>query len=340
MAEEEKKPEAEEAAEGAAPLEGAAAAETPADGAAPAEGEGEEGKEELAPIIVKKIIDEGHGGAHGGAWKIALADMMTAMMAFFLLMWLLGATNTSQRKSIADYFKPTALTKSAITVNNTSGSIGVMGGQSIIDETALPNSSAQTGLMQVITPREDTGSKDSDKSKDKTPEELDEEAKKKVAKELDQENFEKLVKELNEKLSQDKDMAKLKEQVNFVREKEGLRIEVIDKADFSMFALGTNQMSPKAQALIAEIAKSVAAMPNPVKVRGHTDALPFNKDGRNNWSLSAERAEITRQMMVAKGVPESRFSRIEGVADKEPFNATDPKDPRNRRISITLQYRD
>ena len=82
----------------------------------------------LAPIIVKKIIDEAHAGAHGGAWKIALADMMTAMMAFFLLMWLLGATNTDQRKGLADYFKPTAVTKSVISVNQTSGSTGLMGG--------------------------------------------------------------------------------------------------------------------------------------------------------------------------------------------------------------------
>ena len=295
--------------------------------------------EPLAPIIVKKIIDEGHAGAHGGAWKIALADMMTAMMAFFLLMWLLGATNADQRKSIADYFKPTSLTKSAITVNNTSGSTGLMGGQSIIDETALPLAAAQTSLFQVLQPRENTGSKDSDKDKEKS-DALSQEEKARIASESDKSNFEKLEKELKEKLSQNSELAKLKENVVFTREKDGLRIEIIDKADFSMFGLGDSQLTPKSMALIEEISRSLAVMPNSIRVRGHTDAQAFAGTGRNNWSLSAERADITRQIMIRKGVEESKITRIEGVADKEPFVASDPLDSRNRRISVTVQYRE
>ena len=293
--------------------------------------------EPLAPIIIKKIIDEGHGGAHGGAWKIALADMMTAMMAFFLLMWLLGATNADQRKSVADYFKPTALTKSAITVNTTSGSIGLMGGQSIIDDTALPMAATQSGLMQLLTPRDVNDQTESEKEKRN---ETKEEEKKRISNELDQANFEKLQKELIERLSQDKDLAKLKDQVNFVREKEGLRIEVIDKADFSMFSLGTTKLSPRAKSLIEEIARSLGAMPNKIKVRGHTDSVPYNGPERNNWSLSAERAEVTRQIINGRGVEEKRFARIEGVADTEPFIPENKLDPRNRRISITLMYQD
>ena len=182
-----------------------------------------------------------------------------------------------------------------------------------------------------------TGSKDSEKDRSG---ESSEEEKKRISSELDQSNFEKIQKELNERLSQDKDLAKLKDQVNFVREKEGLRIEVIDKADFSMFGLGTNKLSTRAQSLIQEIARSIKEMPNKVKVRGHTDSVPYNGAERYNWSLSAERAETTRQSIAAKGVDESRFARIEGVADKEPFNPADGLDPRNRRISITLMYRD
>ena len=295
--------------------------------------------EPLAPIIVKKIIDEGHAGAHGGAWKIALADMMTAMMAFFLLMWLLGASNADQRKSIADYFKPTSLTKSAITVNNTSGSTGLMGGQSIIDETALPLAAAQTSLFQVLQPRENTGSKDSDKDKEKS-DALSQEETARIASESDKSNFEKLEKELKEKLSQNSELAKLKENVVFSREKDGLRIEIIDKADFSMFGLGDTQLTPKSMALIEEISRSLAVMPNSIRVRGHTDAQAFAGTGRNNWSLSAERADITRQIMIRKGVEESKITRIEGVADKEPFVASDPLDSRNRRISVTVQYRE
>ena len=295
--------------------------------------------EPLAPIIVKKIIDEGHAGAHGGAWKIALADMMTAMMAFFLLMWLLGAANADQRKSIADYFKPNSLTKSAINVNNTSGSTGLMGGQSIIDETALPLAAAQTSLFQVLQPRENTGSKDSDKDKEKS-DALSQEEKARIASESDKSNFEKLEKELKEKLSQNSELAKLKENVVFTREKDGLRIEIIDKADFSMFGLGDTQLTPKSMALIEEISRSLAVMPNSIRVRGHTDAQAFAGTGRNNWSLSAERADITRQIMIRKGVEESKITRIEGVADKEPFVASDPLDSRNRRISVTVQYRE
>jgi chemotaxis protein MotB len=329
------------ATEGEAPAADAAdATPVPATTAEPEpepEGEGDEAKKELAPIIIKKIIADDHAGAHGGAWKIALADMMTAMMAFFLLMWLLGATNSDQRKSIADYFKPTTVTKSVISVNNTSGSQGLMGGQSIIDPEALPQAATQTGLMQILTPREVNSLDESDKTKIENP---DEEQKKKFSREADQANFEKLQKELKEKLDQDPSLARLREQVNFVREKEGLRIEVIDKADFSMFGLGNSDMSGRAQTLIQEIAKSVSSMPNKVKVRGHTDSIPYDGATRNNWSLSAERADVTRQMLAARGVDSKRIARIEGVADTEPFNSQDARDPRNRRISITLMYQD
>ena len=138
-------PEAMQAAikEATAAAEAAAAADKPAEEeAAPAA---------LAPVIVvKKVMDDGHGGAHGGAWKIALADMMTAMMAFFLLMWLLGAANADQRKSIADYFKPTS--HSNITMSNLAGSNGILGGRSIIDPDGFPFSAKQTAAMERVTP--------------------------------------------------------------------------------------------------------------------------------------------------------------------------------------------
>ena len=305
--------------------------------AQPPKADAEEGKKDLPPIIIKRIIADDHAGAHGGAWKIALADMMTAMMAFFLLMWLLGATNTDQRKGISDYFKPSKATQSAISVNNTSGATGLMGGQSIIDPEDLPQVASQTGLMQILTPREVNSIDESDKTKIQNP---DEEQKKKFSHEVDKANFEKLEKELNEKLSADPSLSKLKEQVQFAREKEGLRIEIIDKADFSMFGLGTSDMAGKAQALIQEIARSISNMPNKIKVRGHTDSIPYDGAQRNNWSLSAERADITRQMLSTKGVDSKRIARIEGVADTEPFNASDARDPRNRRISITLMYQE
>lgn len=310
----------------------------PAAASHPSEAVEEIAAKELPPIIVKKIIDEGHGGAHGGAWKIALADMMTAMMAFFLLMWLLGASNTDQRKSVADYFKPTALTKSALTVNNTSGAQGLLGGQSIIDETALPMPASQTGLMQVLAPRDSSGNQDSDK--DTAPASKEDDRGRASSAAADQARFESLQKELQDRLVKDKDLARIVDQVSFGRDREGMRIEILDKADFSMFGSGTSRASGRAEALMREIARTIATLPNPISVRGHTDSVPYNTPDRNNWSLSAERAEVTRQVIIAGGVDPKRFVRIEGVADTQPFNAKDRLDPRNRRISITLLYRD
>ena len=326
-------PEAEAEAEAAAAA--AAAAEAAAAEAAPAA---------LAPVIVvKKIIDDGHGGAHGGAWKIALADMMTAMMAFFLLMWLLGAANADQRKSIADYFKPTS--HSNITMSNLAGSNGILGGRSIIDPDGFPFSAKQTAAMERLTPRSEGGPTENDPSPNSTeranPDVVSEAEKKQIVEEADKAAFDKLEKEMKERLEQNPKLQNLKEQVKFVREKDGLRIEIIDKADFAMFALGTTRLMPRAQTLLDEVAKSLGSMPNKVAVRGHTDSVAFaNTENRNNWSLSAERAEATRQLVEKNGVKSNRFARIEGVADTAPYNPNDPLDARNRRISITVLYRD
>jgi chemotaxis protein MotB len=297
----------------------------------------------LAPIIVKKIMDDGHGGAHGGAWKIALADMMTAMMAFFLLMWLLGASNADQRKSIADYFRPTS--HSNVTMGKLAGSDGMLGGRSVIDPDGFPFAAKQTAAMERVTPRSQGGPTENDPSPNSeernNPESLTEAEKKQIAEQKDKADFDKLEKEVKESLAKNPRLENLTDQVKFVREKEGLRIEIIDKADFAMFGLGTTQLTPKAQVLLNEVAKSMTKMDNKLAIRGHTDSVAFaNTDGRNNWSLSAERAEETRKIIGKKGVPENRFAKIEGVADSAPYNPNDPKDPRNRRISITVMYKD
>ena len=335
-------------------------AATAADAAPAAEG--------LAPVIIIKKIEDGHGGAHGGAWKIALADMMTAMMAFFLLMWLLGASNADQRKSIADYFKPTS--HSLVPVGQLAGSNGVLGGRSIIDPDAFPYAARQTGLLERLTPKSeggpnpdtDPGPENENEAKDPStggkgegagsgeggkgqggadPEKMSKAERKAAAEQEDKENFEKLEKELKEKLSENKKFETLKDKVAISRDKDGLRIEIIDNADFAMFPSGAAGMQGKAAALIGEVAGSLAGMPNQVAIRGHTDAVPFqNPDGKNNWSLSAERAEATRQVLQKKGIKEDRFKRIEGVADTDPFNPKDKFDPRNRRMSITVLNQD
>jgi chemotaxis protein MotB len=290
----------------------------------------------LQPIIIKKIIvEEGHGGAHGGAWKIALADMMTAMMAFFLLMWLLGASNEDKRKSVADYFRPSS--HSQIVFGELAGSNGLFGGKSIIDTDGFPFTAKQTALLERLTPQAQGGPSTEDgAAQGETGESGDGSEKSEKAAE-DDKNFEKVQQAIQEKLEGTPQFGQLKDQVSFTRDKDGLRIDILDKADFAMFQLGTSDFNARAANLIAEIGKSVSDVPNKIAVRGHTDSLGFSPEtGRSNWTLSTERADSTRQLLQSAGVASSRFAKIEGVADTEPFIKENPADPRNRRVSVTL----
>lgn len=314
-----------------------AEAEKPAEGApeaAPAE--------PVRPIIRKIIVEDGHAGAHGGAWKIALADMMTAMMAFFLLMWLLGASTEDKRKSVAEYFRPAS--HSQIVFGELAGSNGMFGGKSIIDpEDGFPFTAKQTALLERLTPQSeggpnaDNGSSQEEHNREGPQDDAPSGAGGSSSKQQDKENYDKLEKDIKQKLQENKQLQGMKDQVNIVREKDGLRIEVIDKADYSMFSSGTADMNGKAANLIKEVAKSLKDMPNKVSVRGHTDSQGFAPDSlRNNWSLSSERADSTRQILQGAGINANRFKSIEGVADTAPYVPNNPADPRNRRVSITV----
>ena len=268
--------------------------------------------EQPAPIIVKKVtvIAAGH---HGGAWKVAYADFVTAMMAFFLLLWLLGATTEKQRKGIADYFSPTLVKLR----QQSAGSNGMLGGSSITDVDNYPNRAGQTGTKSITVPRDTTGG----------PKEGSERIKK-VAKLQDK---------LQAKLASDPKLARLAKQVRMIDTAEGIRIDLVDDADFSMFQLGTTVLTPDAAQLLHTIGQLLTGELGGLSVRGHTDALPWNGGlGANNWSLSAGRAEATRQALLRDGIGEARFRKIEGVADREPLIRDHPTDPRNRRISILL----
>ncbi len=299
--------------------------------------------EAMRPIIRKIIVEDGHAGAHGGAWKIALADMMTAMMAFFLLMWLLGASNEDKRKSVADYFRPAS--HSQIVFGEMAGSNGLFGGKSIIDTDGFPFTAKQTAMLERLTPQaqggpaESFGSSKEENNKD-GPSDQDpgkDSGSGSPGEKQDKENFEKLEKDIKQKLSESKQFEKIKDQVSITRDKDGLRIEVIDKADFAMFGSGGSDMGAKAGALMAEVTKSLKPLPNKLSIRGHTDSMGFAPDSmRNNWSLSTERADATRQFMQSQGISPDRFSRIEGVADTNPKVPGNPADPRNRRVSITV----
>ncbi len=266
-------------------------------------------------ILIKKVKAKGHGGHHGGAWKVAYADFVTAMMAFFLLMWLLGATNEEERKGIADYFAP-----SILQANRSGGSGGVLGGRSI----EQPDGMAPHPQRSGITPA--------------TPFQQVRDTEEQRRKQDDDQQLQKLEAAIRDRMNRDPALKGLHEQIRFTHTPEGLRIELIDKADYSMFATGTAAMDPRARALLAIVAQTISGLTNKLAIRGHTDSAPFRREGQasNNWALSAERAEATRQGLMLAGVPASRFSRLEGVADTDPYLPADPLDPRNRRMSVTL----
>jgi chemotaxis protein MotB len=267
-----------------------------------------------APIIVKKITVVA-GGHHGGAWKVAYADFVTAMMAFFLLLWLLGATNEKQRKGIADYFSPTLIK----TRNASAGSgKGVLGGLSLTEVDNYPNRAGQTGEKTITIPRDTVGGPKSGGAA--------------VSKRYDH-----MHQALDKKLQTNAALRALAKRVKMVDTTEGVRIDMVDDAQFSMFRVGTTILTPEASSLLRAIGAVVRNDPGGLAIRGHTDALPWRQGiAGNNWALSAGRAEATREALMGNGIAESRFRRIEGVADRELLVPADPHDPRNRRISITV----
>ncbi len=271
------------------------------------------GKNELPPPIIVKKITIVAGGHHGGAWKVAYADFVTAMMAFFLLLWLLGATTEKQRKGIADYFTPTLVKMR----QGSAGSNGLLGGSSITDVDSYAHRAGQTGTKTLTIPRDATGGPKEGGSKIKRTAHM--------------------AQLLSVKMSTTQQLKRLREMVKVQASPEGIRIDLVDSADFSMFELGTTILTPDALALLKVISETVGSQGSGLAIRGHTDALKYRAGtGINNWSLSAGRAEATRQAMMRDMIPEALFRRIEGVADREPMVQDNPQDPRNRRISILL----
>ena len=269
------------------------------------------GRNDPAPIIVKKVtvVEAGH---HGGAWKVAYADFVTAMMAFFLLLWLLGATTEDQRKGLADYFTPTLVK----TKEQSAGADGVLGGSSLVDVDNYPHAAGQTGTQTLTVPRDATGGPKEGAA-----------------------SIKRIQQRVTEAVADRERLKRLMRQVRMINTTTGIRIDLVDDADFSMFSLGTTVLTTDARDLLDLVAEAIAPEGGKITVRGHTDALKYRDPTRvNNWSLSAGRAETTRQDLIRHGISRERFRRIEGVADTEPLIAGDPTDQRNRRISISLEH--
>ncbi|MBX9729097.1 MAG: OmpA family protein [Sphingopyxis sp.] len=272
----------------------------------------------VRPIIVKKVIAASHGGHHGGAWKVAYADFVTAMMAFFLLMWLLGATTEKQRKALADYFAPTLVQMK----QDGAGSDGLFGGDSIVAVDKYPHRAGQTGSRSMTIPRDAAGG----------PKEAS-------GRGREQAEFRQMAKRLVDQVKQRNELRRLAPNLRFTETSEGLRIDIVDDADFAMFVSGTSQLTAAGARLFKTVGEVIAETPNQLIIRGHTDAMPFSTSaGTNNWRLSIDRAEVTRSVLEYRGIAPQRFQRIEGVAEREPYVPSDKLDPRNRRMSITLGW--
>lgn len=275
-------------------------------------------QDELRPIIVKKI-KKGGGGHHGGAWKVAYADFVTAMMAFFLLLWLLNVTTKEQKEGIANFFDPTP--KIATTV---SGANGMLGGLTVSKEGAMA-----TDVQQLAEHQEESPSM---QNQSITDEQFEEETKKR-----EEENFKKAEKAIQEAMKENPELQELEKNLRMDMTPEGLRIQIVDSEGKPMFPSGSAQMYERTEKLIEKVAEVIRKMPNEISVRGHTDSVPYSKgNAYTNWELSADRANASRRVLVRAGVPDAKINNVLGKADKDHLIANKPNDAQNRRISIIL----
>ena len=288
-----------------------------------------------APIIIKKVKKGGGHGHHGGAWKVAYADFVTAMMAFFLLLWLLNATTEDQRKGIADYFTP------AIASTSKSGAGGLLGGQSVSSPGAMTSRTSVPSVSLRLKPtsgasdgdaEDDTGG---DKQKDGT--DLSEEELQEELARREEEQFQKAEADIRQALQDTPELQELEKHLIIDQTPEGLRVQIVDQEGRSMFPSGSSRMLDRTRALLRKITTVINNLPNKIALSGHTDATPFRgRAGFGNWELSAQRANASRRELIAGGLPSDRIEKVVGRADKELLVKDDPKSPKNRRISIVL----
>lgn len=265
------------------------------------------------PIIVKKRKAGGHKH-HGGAWKVAYADFVTAMMAFFLLLWLLNAATREQLEGISNYFAPIS-TRPEVT-----GGGGFLAGEA----------AAENGALQTRAEKEKPKPPPTDEHgfPAQEPEPVDEREERQLA------EAEKALRAAVAKLPNAEVLAK---SLLVDNTPEGLRIQIVEQEGLPMFPRGEAAMYTHTQALLDMVAKVVVEMPQAVAISGHTDALPFRGSaGYSNWELSADRANAVRRALTGGGVPEGRIARVIGKADKEPLLPDQPQAPGNRRMTVVL----
>lgn len=328
-----------------------------------------------ATIVIKKIEEGGHGH-HGGAWKVAYADFVTAMMAFFLLMWLLNATTEEQRRGIADFFAPTnvlgrsqtgsgepfggrtphesePMTQNAGAIRLQHGPVPVLTDVEVEEDVPtvarpVPRRDGPEGEDEDADPRRTRAARadappgDADPRRlgegtEADPRRLTDAAIRAEHTRRERESFERAAEEIRRVVAADPALAELAQQLRVEQTPEGLRIQLLDAERQPMFALGGSTPNERARLLVSRVAQVAARLPNPIAVTGHTDATPFRGGtDRSNWDLSAERANATRRLLVDAGLQESRIRSVAGYAERQPLLPENPADPANRRVAITL----
>lgn len=282
------------------------------------------------PIIIKKIKKGGGHGHHGGAWKVAYADFVTAMMAFFLLMWLINTTSPEQKRGIADYFAPASVSQTM------SGAGGILGGSALGSDGS--KSAGSSDVIEELAPSSqnpnDGNSKDGAKAK--TPEEAAAAAMAEAQSLRENAAFQSAAQSLRQALQSMPELAELSKNIIIDETPEGLRIQLVDQEGRSMFNQGSAQPNDRAKVLLRAITKTINQLPNRISIYGHTSASAGGAKPEGDWALSSARADASRKVLQSAGVDGSRVYQVSGKAASEPLYPDDPMLPGNRRIAIVL----
>jgi chemotaxis protein MotB len=277
-------------------------------------------KDDKRPIVIKRIKKVG-AAAHGGAWKIAYADFVTAMMAFFLLMWLLGSTAKGDLKGISEYFKtPLRVALQGGSGSGDSSSIIKGGGNDLTKSNGQVKKGDVPTEKKMITIKAAT-------------EEL-----LKMEKDKELEKLKELKRSIEKAINSNAKLEQFKSQILLDITSEGLRIQIVDEKNRPMFKIGSAVLEDYTKEILQEIGKTMNQMPNKVSLSGHTDAKAYAADrkGFSNWDLSADRANSSRRELIAGGMDESKVVRVVGLSSAVLFDKSDPFNPINRRISIIV----
>jgi chemotaxis protein MotB len=279
-------------------------------------------------VIIKRIKKSGHGGHHGGAWKVAYADFVTAMMAFFLLMWLINTTTPEQKRGIADYFAPQSIAQTV------SGSGGVLGGKVMGEESA--HAGGAQSVMQKQSPPSPaspvkslasgvTGGATGASQNNSIPN---------TSSAQDGE-FAHAAEAIRQTIQDNPDIANLSHQVMLEQTPQGLRIQLVDQDGRPMFQQGTNEPMPYTKKLLAAVGQVIDTLPNRVSISGHTGRNDDTASG-GGWELSSARANAARELLQTGGLRSDRIYEVAGKAGSEPLLPEDPNASANRRLSIVL----